>query len=317
MPPINDKDITEVKENKTQIENFSKFKEKYEAHINMIAEKRRQEEEQKKKEQELFEEQQRKTEMEAEESKAEEEKKKENVEAKEGISIEEPKPEDENPELNLEPNEDIANIGEAQPIVESLLDPIELPKPELVPIDKKLIFDIKLPQGHSIVLKSTNSISATELMLLPLVYNENQDTYFYKDFISVKPRQIPHRYFIKEDEEEPNIIELDQIPTHIQSYFTSIYNPLQLEDWEAWLNIISKLNAIGYLLIPPMDTIWPYKVDACVLHLLSLPNEGMHGFDELRVPIDSIIMSIADYEKKTVEDKGEFILFTLRMIANN
>lgn len=316
--PAGEGDLTEAKDSTMLAEGFEHFKEKYEAHINMIAEKRRQEEEQKKREQELLEEQQRKAEMEAEESKAEEDK---GSEAKEEPATEEVKAEgEESPELkeegSPEGNED-PNNAEELPVAEPLPDPIELPKPECVLISKQLIFDAKLPQGHSIVLKPANNISATELILLPLDQDENGDAH-YKDYISVRARQLPHRYFIRDtsaDEEEPAVIEKDQVPRDLSSYFTDAYAPLKLEDWEAWLHIISKLNAVGYLLIPPMDTTWPYKVDACVMHVLPLPNDGMRGFDETRAPLDKTVMSVAEYEKKTAEDKGEFILFTLRTLA--
>eukprot|EP00826_Nyctotherus_ovalis_P037602 TRINITY_DN3440_c0_g1_i5.p1 TRINITY_DN3440_c0_g1~~TRINITY_DN3440_c0_g1_i5.p1 ORF type:complete len:270 (+),score=97.29 TRINITY_DN3440_c0_g1_i5:576-1385(+) len=203
-------DLTEVKDSTVLAEGFDHFKEKYEAHINMIAEKRRQEEEQKRREQELLEEQQRKAEMEAEESKVEEEDK--SPEVKEEPAAEELKAEgEENPELkeegNAEENEG-TNNAEELPVAEPLPDPIELPKPECVLIGKELIFDTKLPQGHSIVLKPANNISATELILLPLDQDENGDAH-YKDYISVKPRQHPHRYFIQDapsSEEEPAIV---------------------------------------------------------------------------------------------------------------
>ena len=97
----------------------------------------------------------------------------------------------------------------------------------------------------------------------------------------------------------------------IGTYFSDVYNPLKSDDWGEWIEDITRLSAIGYMTIPPIGVKWPYKMDACVMHLLPLPNEGMHGFCDFMVPLDYLIMSVADYEKKVSEDKGEFLLFTL------
>ena len=321
MPPHEENVLSEIKDC-SNTNTLNSFKDKYEAHVNMILEKRMKEaeEEQKRKEQELLEAQlKEQEELKAaenpEEAKKEEEKTTE--EKKEEIN-----PED--PEEVRKSEENEVGFDSVQPIKkedipESMLilpDPAIFPIPELIPISENLIFKEANLKEHSLVIKVSNNISGTELMILPLIHNSETSGYSYKEFVSVHGRIRKQRYKF-EGEDDTSIVEAEGMPLHIGTYFSDVYEPLRREAWNAWIEDITQLNSIGYMTIPPIDVKWPCKMDGCVMHILPLPNKGLHGFNDSKVPIDDMIMSVADYEKTIAEDKGEFIMFTLSMNCNN
>eukprot|EP00831_Metopus_contortus_P055403 TRINITY_DN4685_c0_g2_i2.p1 TRINITY_DN4685_c0_g2~~TRINITY_DN4685_c0_g2_i2.p1 ORF type:complete len:379 (+),score=85.38 TRINITY_DN4685_c0_g2_i2:148-1284(+) len=155
----------------------------------------------------------------------------------------------------------------------------------------KIIAEI---DNYALCIKSTRNIVAGELLLLPLDSDK-----LYTEYASTEKRIIPLKAGYKE-EEEWKIMDIED--TSIQSYFTDIYAPLKREDWAVWLSTLTKLsfeaNCIGYLKIPPLNSKWKFPLDAGVMHVLPLPNEGISLYSDT-LPLDSFIQSIANYEVAT------------------
>ena len=190
--------------------------------------------------------------------------------------------------------------------------PLVLPIPLNIPIKNEHIIE-QVSQDHFLVLKTTNNIVAGELQLLPLVPNPKTKIMGYYEFMAVHSRIHPQRSVIacEKGALENSILEAGQVPTHTNSYFTNVQQPLEVRDWDAWLKAVSTLEGIGYMNIPPMGVKWPIKIDACIMNVLPLPCEAIHLL-ESSVPVDHIVMAAAQYEKKILEGKADTTnMFTL------
>ena len=199
---------------------------------------------------------------------------------------------------------------------EELVPKLNLPKPCRIPVNEDIMVG-QVTETHHLVLKKEGNIVAGELMVLPTVVGKKDKKVFYEEFAATHPRLKPQKAVINVEESEGVVLEAEQVPTHIQSYFVDTYNPLTAGDWDAWMKTIVRLDGVGYMAIPPLNIKWDKKMDACVMHVLPLPNEGVSVIDT-QVPIDAVFASMSNYERQKKEPESrmdEGCMFTLCILT--
>ncbi len=326
---------------------FEQFQAKYVSHMGFLAEKRKAEEEKRRRELEILEAQRLKEEEQKKElqkdssrrsgnasrhggrSHREKDEEKsvdpskplgggESPEKKEAVATpEEKKEEEKKEEAKTEPVAETLVIQ--QPIIEAKVEevkkeepPLILPAPRTVLVSQEHIIE-KVSEEHYLMLKTGGNVLAGELMLLPLVKAGTEpNSLVYREYATAHPRLVPQRSQILPAENEPEnpILEVDQVPSNIRSYFVSTTTPLTESDWDAWFKTVAKLDAIGYMAVPPVGVKWNRTTDACVMHVLPLPCEGVHAAGNT-VPVDCVITSAAEYVKKIADSKSDVPIFTI------
>lgn len=176
-----------------------------------------------------------------------------------------------------------------------------LPEPEKIKVNPNCFIESH-GEHHNFVIKEKNNIVAGELMILKL--KKEEADLFYEEYASVNARLAHQKVIIKTAKGN---ITVENPETINQSYFVNLYNPLREKDWEIWMNSVIHLEGIGYMVIPPLNTKWPHKMDANIMHVLPLPNEGLNVKSHT-VPLDQILVGISNYEiSKGGEEKKEFL----------
>jgi len=298
-----------------------------------LAEKRKQEEERRKKELELLEQQRQKEEELRKEQQKDISKKSLNQSKHQKDDekfTEAEKPAEQPPEKKEEKAEGVPTETLVVPVEEKKEEikkeeikkeepPFLLPLPKKIYVTKQEIVE-KLADNYYLVLKTRNNMVAGELLLLKLVEekdakNPENILYYYTEYITNLGRIRPLKSAIcaKESNLPSSTIWLpEQCPPHTDSYFTDIYNPLSSNNWDIWYKNIIQLNAVGFMTIPPLNIKWKNELDACIPHILPLPCEAITVTCPT-IPIDSVILSQASYQKKILPENADSAMFTLRI----
>jgi hypothetical protein len=213
-------------------------------------------------------------------------------------------------EKGMDPEKKEQNIGqveekkvEEKKVEEKKVEEILLimPEPEKLKINPNCFIE-SMGENYNFVIKEKNNVIAGELMILKLKKEESD--LFYEEYASTNARLRHQKVIFKTPKGNVTVENPDTI---IQSYFVDLYKPLRERDWEIWMNAVINLEGIGYMVIPPLNIKWPHKMDANIMHVLPLPNEGLNVISDA-VPLDHILVGVSNYENsKGGEEKKEFL----------